>query len=648
MQFLGRNHVILWCLLALLLPLTARGEDLPAVVATAQAHATGDEAVYRITLRIPEGFALYHTTLGHPKAIGIPLSARPTAGAKLLALTTSQPHKKEQMLFDGSEKSAQINVHDKEMMLWLRVALAAPDAPLPQVLIKGQMCNESQCLPVNLTLTPMPTIAAFADAPALPIDPTLQNAPPPATTDNLPTVSPQVSRRMALKTIGNDAPAPESAVISDGMPREQYPTTLPQYQPHGDAPERSLLLWFALAFLAGVILNFMPCVLPVVSLKLLSFASQAGESHSRSIVFSLAFSAGILTVFLLLGAAAAFFGMQWGEQFQSEAFNITLVAIIFAFALSFFGVYEFGLPGALSSLPGGGKPARDGLVGSFLTGAVSTLLATPCSGPFLGAALAWALTQPTAVVLAMFACIGTGMASPYILLSASSRLRRLLPRPGSWMLTLRRALGYIMLLTAVYLLFFIRPENIVPTAGLLVAVALGCEIVGKFSLRQARIRWFSRFAALLIIAASVWLFFVLIKPALNPAADAAQARPFDYAEFTQTLREGKNVLVDFTADWCPNCKYNEHFVLTTRMVQERMREKHVVYFVADMTEDNERTAFLKRFMNALGGRAIPFAAVFGHDAPLRPHPLPDILGVTQVLKILDTLPAPRTDTAAHR
>ncbi len=176
-----------------------------------------------------------------------------------------------------------------------------------------------------------------------------------------------------------------------------------QYTPRTSLPSHGLPVWMLLAFIAGLLMNFMPCVLPVMSIKVLSLVQQAGESRRRALAMGVAFAAGMMAVFLALALVAILFGLGWGEQFQSQTFLIAMIAIVFAFALSLFGVYEFRVPrvGALAT-----HATREGLGSAFLKGMLASLLATPCSGPFLGSTLAWTLTQPPVIVLLIFAHAG--------------------------------------------------------------------------------------------------------------------------------------------------------------------------------------------------------------------------------------------------
>ncbi len=238
-------------------------------------------------------------------------------------------------------------------------------------------------------------------------------------------------------------------------------------------------VWLVLpaAFLAGFLLNFMPCVLPVVGLKLLSFVQQAQSDRRRILLMNLSYTAGLISVMLVLASLAVFAGLGWGEQFSSTAFTITLATFVFAFGLSFLGVWDIPLPGFVSTADG--KAPQEGYAGAFSKGILSTLLATPCSGPFLGAALAWAVTQPAVLTYAVFVTVGLGMASPYLFIGAFPSMIRLLPKPGNWMVTFKYIMGFVMLGTVVYLMTFISIPAVVPTVLLLLGVGFAVWYAGQ-------------------------------------------------------------------------------------------------------------------------------------------------------------------------
>ncbi len=261
-----------------------------------------------------------------------------------------------------------------------------------------------------------------------------------------------------------------------------------------------------LAFVAGFLLNLMPCVLPVVGLKLLAFMQQSNDSRRRVLLLNIAYSAGLMSVMLVLATFAVFAGLGWGEQFSSTAFSVTLAAVVFAFGLSFLGVWEIPVPGFIGTARA--SASSEGCGGAFSMGVLSTLLATPCSGPFLGSALAWAIVQPAYLTYAVFGAVALGMASPYLLVGLFPRLVRLLPRPGNWMVTFKQVMGFVLLATVVYLLSFISAPTVVPTVLMLLGVGFGCWWAGQGQLLESRGRRLRAWAvATASVVAMAWLSF---------------------------------------------------------------------------------------------------------------------------------------------
>jgi len=243
--------------------------------------------------------------------------------------------------------------------------------------------------------------------------------------------------------------------------------------------KQSFLSVLPIAFLAGFILNFMPCVLPVIGLKIVSFVQQAGQSRGRIFLLNLWYSLGLLAVFMVLATMAVVFNFGWGKQFQSATFNIVLASIVFAFALSFLGVWEIPLPGFVGS-SGVNKPAeQEGAAGAFLKGVLTTVLATPCSGPLLVPAIAWAVKQPPFVAYVAFACVGLGMAFPYLLVGAFPKLISFLPKPGEWMDTFKHMMGFVLLGTVVFILTYVRMPLVVPTVAFMIGLWAALWWIGR-------------------------------------------------------------------------------------------------------------------------------------------------------------------------
>ncbi len=306
-----------------------------------------------------------------------------------------------------------------------------------------------------------------------------------------------------------------------------------------------------LAFLAGLILNIMPCVLPVIGLKIMSFVQQAGQSRWKIISLNLWYTLGMLIVFWAFATGAVvlrvFYAstLSWGGQFQHPAFSIPLAAVVFVFGLSLFGVWVIPIRG----LGGSGKSyvlaANVGRLGAFFKGVLATLLATPCSGPFLGVAVGFAVAAPVWLTYLAFTCMGLGMAFPYLVVGCVPKLVKLLPKPGEWMETFKHLMGFVLMGTVIWFFSFLPEKYIVPTMVLLMGLALGCWFIGRTPLTadiHLRIRsWaYGAFiAALFGLFAFGWL----------AAPDHLKWEPFSRAALQQHLAEGRTVLVDFTADW---------------------------------------------------------------------------------------------------
>ena len=396
----------------------------------------------------------------------------------------------------------------------------------------------------------------------------------------------------------------------------------------------ALLPMLALALLGGLILNAMPCVLPVLSLKLLAAIEHHARAHSVRVGF-LATACGILLSFLALALATVAVAetgvaVGWGMQFQSPLFLAAMTALLTLFAGNLWGFFEVPLPRAVADLAGRAA------LGNVATGAFATLLATPCSAPFLGTAVGFALAAGPIEIVAIFLALGIGFAAPYLLVAAAPGLTRFLPRPGPWIVTLRRLLGVALAATALWLLSVVAAERSIDLAltlgGLMAALLATLALLRPGHLRQAA-------AAVLLLAA------VLAPVALNatstPVAVAGDGpwRPFDPAALGDLVRGGHVVFVDVTADWCLTCKVNERLVLDSAAVRDRLAAPGVIAMRADWTRpDAAIAAYLQRF----GRYGIPFNAVYGPGAPAGVA-LPEILTAAAVRDALRQAEAARPD-----
>lgn len=447
-------------------------------------------------------------------------------------------------------------------------------------------------------------------------------------------------------TVNASPPAPPT----DGATGARTSIDFSQYMPRSSRPAHGLLVWMLLAFVAGLVLNVMPCVLSVVSIKVLSFVQQAGESRRRVLGLGLVFAAGMMTVFLALAAAAILFGLGWGQQFQSQAFVIIMIALVFAFALSLFGVYEFGVPRAANALAAGA--AREGYGSAYLKGVLATVLATPCSGPFLGSTLAWTLTQPPTTVVLIFGMLGLGMAVPYVVLTAQPALLARLPKPGPWMETFKHVMGFFLMATVVYLMVSLDERLLLYTIMLLVFVALAGWLWGRFSTQigSAAGRLAVLATAVLIVSAGAYFSFGIMRSLLHPPAVTGKTslawEPFDAERLAQYHREGRSVMLDFTADWCANCTFNEVRVYNSPAVRKLLKEKNIVAMKADLTREGPDAAVIRQLMAQLGARSIPFLAIFPGDRPLEPYTLYDLVDGKTVSRLLNKLPDAATPKRA--
>ncbi|MGO9111756.1 MAG: cytochrome c biogenesis protein CcdA [Thermoguttaceae bacterium] len=381
-------------------------------------------------------------------------------------------------------------------------------------------------------------------------------------------------------------------------------------------------------FLGGLIFNIMPCVLPVIGLKILSFVQQAGHNRRKAFMLNVWYSAGLLAVFFIFASLAV--GPQhlgWGELFGKAWFAITLTAVVFVMALSFMGVWEVPLPTFLGRGKAGELAAQEGAVGAFFKGVLTTFLATPCGAPIFAPALVWATAQPAWLTYAVLLSAGLGMASPYLLVGAFPELLRFLPKPGAWMETFKIFMGFVLMGTVVYLLAVLQAEYVVPTVGLLFGLSFMCWWIGRIPPLAdfiGRLRAWSQGAAIVCV---IW---IVMFPGLDervlgryhfPGLATVMAKRFAPARTSATKEAAsgvvgpKTVLVAFTADWCPTCHYYENTVLNTDAVIESLRRLGVVTVKADWSRDSPEVSAMLYVLNS---KQIPVIAIFSAHDPNHP------------------------------
>jgi len=446
--------------------------------------------------------------------------------------------------------------------------------------------------------------------------------------------------------------AQKPAIVT--LPSRVKPQSSATTPAHRTPEKQTLSLPLALlaGLVGGLILNLMPCVLPVLGLKLMSFAQQSGRARQEIFQLNLWYCAGLYAVFFVLATAsvAANLGLAgnnlaWGEQFTSSGFNITMSAIVFSFALSFLGVWELPIPGFIGSTAGKVQ-TQEGPTGSFLKGVLSTVLATPCSGPFLGPVFGFTLTQSTGVTYAVFASIATGMALPYLIVGIFPSLVRFVPKPGPWMETLKEVLGFVMLGTVVFLFTFLDNDYFVPTFALLVAIWAGCWWVGRTQKNRGMAGFIQWIQAAVISGTLGTAAFTY----LGPVDSLIEWEPFSKRQLSQLREQGETVMVDFSADWCLTCKYNLNFAIETPKVRNALQARKIIPMLADWTDGSPE---IKAMLESLNSKSIPVLAFFPpttQDSPnASPIVLRDLVTETQVLTAIDQVSGaspPSSDQAA--
>lgn len=384
-----------------------------------------------------------------------------------------------------------------------------------------------------------------------------------------------------------------------------------------------LPLLIVLSLAGGFLLNLMPCVLPVLGLKLMSFAKQGGESKSRMIAINLSYTAGLMVVFMILATLSITIGLAWGEQNTNFWFRLTMLILTFAMGLSLFGVWEIPIPGFAGSESSSHLQQQEGLTGAFFKGLFTTILGISCSGPLLGFVLGATIGLPWAYTLLVFACIGLGMASPFLLLPFVPGVRNVLPKPGDWMDTFKQLMGFVMIAAAIFFFSTIGNEWRVATLTLLMGVGFACWWIGKVPsyepLGKQLTAWVGGIAAASLFGVAAFNF-------LGPPKHVIEWQEFSLAAITKAEQEGRTVFVDFTADWCMNCQTNARFSVESEEVRKLLQDNNVVAMKADWTEANpDLESELKRLQRP----SIPVLAVYPAGKP------------TEVL-VLDGLVLPST------
>ena len=563
--------------------------------------SAGQEVWLAVTLTLDTGWHIY----GNPKG--------PGPGLPTLLETTSLPEgvRADPARFLPAKKLTEPNLKPDEWV-WsyegkttIYMRLHTPrNLPLGshpvRLRLSTLLCREGLCMPHHREVIAQLEIAASTGA-----------------TTNIPS---WVREDIQLTHVG-ESKASRQTTPPGPTPSERtgevavQTTKIPKLQPRPVLPGlevRGLVKAVVFALLAGFILNFMPCVLPVVSLKVLGFVQQAQESGRRVALMGLTFAAGIIAVFLVLAALASFAGYGWGELFQKQSFLIVMIAVVFALSLCLFGLFQLPMPHfASDEVPI--SVQRQGYFESFYKGILATFLATPCSGPLLGGAMAWTLRQPPIHIFVVFTCLGLGMAFPYVIMSIYPGALKWIPRPGNWLIHFERLMGFALMATVVYLLTILPENTRIWVVLFCLFLAMGFYVWGQMTTLSdsTRRRVLVRLLALGIMVVGGWLSLqVLPSLAQNQAlaeGESLEWQPYSDAKLLAGFRESRWVAVDFTADWCPNCLLVEKAALQNTRVLQVFRENNVLILKADLTRENPPA---KRLLQNMGSRSIPFLALF--------------------------------------
>ena len=456
-------------------------------------------------------------------------------------------------------------------------------------------------------------------------------------------------------------------------------------QADADAPaektsfaSRRFALLLLYAFLGGLILNATPCVLPVIGLKIMSFFDQAGQKRSKAFMLNVWYTLGVSVVFFALAFASV--GLSF--LFTRALFQILMSVVVFALALSLMGLWELQAPAFLGGQKSNELTSKEGSVGAFFKGLITTLLAIPCGAPLLSPTLDWAAETArggeTGLVVVVYLVIGLGMSSPFLLAGAFPELLKFFPKPGAWMDTFRKTMGYFLLIAVAWILYSAPLDYQLPTVALLFAIWFACWNIGRNqfeygpdAFKKKAVGWG---VSALVVAAVVLCSFDFpgnpLKTTLRPAVEkkmlrwaeraekagllaAEKEKPwrlFDRATLDAELASGRVVVVDFTADWCVNCKFLEKTILHTPEALDALDARDVVTMTADWTNQDAQTPdvlAINELLDATGARQVPKLMFFSPDDPENPVVLSGLYSADKFFETLNNV-APETEKTSSK
>lgn len=441
---------------------------------------------------------------------------------------------------------------------------------------------------------------------------------------------------VALRTALQEATAEDIALFDSAL----------QASDSGNSKDRPALLYILLlAFLGGMILNLMPCVFPVLAIKVASFTEVAQKNRRQILSHGIAYTAGITSSLLLLATVVA--GLQiagtqvgWGFQFQQPLFLAALALIIFVFALNSFGIFEVSVS---ANRLNQSTDKSQGLRRSFAEGILAVVLATPCSAPFLGTAIGFALTAHPALILLIFFVLGLGLAAPFVALTLIPGATRMLPRPGAWMSHLKHFLGFALLGATIWLVWLVGRLAGVDAMGrmlvLLGGVSISAWIYGLVQFKPwQRTKELSILLSLVILIAATYFAFPLNDGAPDEFSSARDGliewQIWSEDAVQQELQGGREVFVNFTADWCLTCKTNERTSITDARVLQAIEDNDIALFKADWTRPDET---IRQALQDHGKGGVPMY-LFYSTGDQNPEVLPELLTPSMLLNRFEALP----------
>ncbi|MCK9281853.1 MAG: thioredoxin family protein [Melioribacteraceae bacterium] len=582
--------------------------------------AVGGSFEVRIIADIKDGF---HINSNKPKEdFLIPMVV--SSGNKLFPIAkVSYPTPKEELL---KVSPVPVSIYSGEISVALNFVVGKNVSPGDYVIpieFNFQACDDETCFPPDVIKTNLNLKIEKGNGEA--VTSPLETS---ATSENSATSGTIPQDSDSLNVSGTDGTT-VPATVSDTT------TNVPAMESDAD---QSILLAILFAFIGGIILNLMPCVLPVLSLKIMGFIKQAGEERSKLRKHGLAFTFGVLISFwalagllLILRAGGEYLG--WGFQLQSPSFVIVLSVLLFLFGLSLFGVFEIGV--TLTAV-GQNAPKGSTYTGSFFSGILATIVATPCTAPFMGSALGFALSQPAYVSMLIFTALGLGMALPYVLLTSIPALLKFVPKPGAWMETFKQFMGFLMVATVLWLIWVLSlqtgAEGVLILLGSLLLVSLSGWIYGRWSVlhKPLATRRIAQVISGLILIGALALSITYIKP-ISASTDAVHSqgliewRTFSPELVAQLRSQNKPVFIDFTAAWCLSCQVNEKVAFGSEEVQKAFADKGIIALKADWTNKDEVIA---KELAKFGRNSVPLYVLYlpEKEAVLLPEILtPDIV-----------------------